>query len=258
MNSTHVQTLDHMLFNECFCKDVEFGTYTNTVSMKAPFPLENREDGWVGIDSCIASEIAWLWKNGVRTLNSCCGHRKTHSWVIVSKESEGFMDEYYESFIAPSGRNSYLLKTGHSTQFIIEQSSKMSDEEQLDKILDNVFGYLEVGESGIHGTDEEHRSALKRALLAWHQQELERAVAEAKEAAWIALDQGATCCADKHQTFYGAIVTSSQWEAWQEKQKKEPTRDMSEVEGMGVMSSEHFQEFLQFCIKLSQKETENE
>lgn len=54
-----------------------------------------------------------------------------------------------------------------------------SDEEQLDKILDNVFGYLEVGEAGIHGTEEEHRSALKRALLSWHQQELERAVAEA-------------------------------------------------------------------------------
>lgn len=60
-------------------------------------------------------------------------------------------------------------------------ASKMSDEEQLDTILNNVFGYLEVGESGIHGTDEEHRSALKRALLAWHQKELEKAKLEARE-----------------------------------------------------------------------------
>lgn len=59
-------------------------------------------------------------------------------------------------------------------------ASKMSDEEQLDTILNNVFGYLEVGESGIHGTDEEHRSALKRALLAWHQKELEKAKLEAR------------------------------------------------------------------------------
>lgn len=70
----------------------------------------------------------------------------------------------------------------------------MSDEEQLDKILDNVFGYLEVGEAGIHGTDEEHRSALKQALLAWHQQELERAVAKAYrkgyQAGWSTGDSG--------------------------------------------------------------------
>lgn len=74
------------------------------------------------------------------------------------------------------------------------------------------------------------------------------------ESSWTALDQGATCCADKHQTFYGAIVTSSQWEAWQKKQNKEPTRDMSEVEGMGIMSSSHLQEFLDFCVDLENKE----
>lgn len=116
--ATHVQPLSRVLFDECFCKDVEFGSHANTVSMKAPFALENREDGWVGIDSCIASEIAWLWNNGIRTLNSCCGHRKTHSWVIVSKDSEPFMDEHYESYVAPSGLNCYLLKTGYATTLI--------------------------------------------------------------------------------------------------------------------------------------------
>jgi len=51
-----------------------------------------------------------------------------------------------------------------------------------------------------------------------------------KQKAWISLHQGATCCKDKHQTFYGAVVTSPQWELWQEKQSKNPTRDMAERE----------------------------
>lgn len=73
----------------CICDNVEFGTYAHTVSMKCPF-IE-RNDGWVTIDVCIATEIAELWHKGVKTLNSCCGHQKLRSSVIVSKEYEPVM-----------------------------------------------------------------------------------------------------------------------------------------------------------------------
>ena len=114
MSKVPVKQIEYLFFDECFCNDVEFQTYENTISMKAPFPLPNREDGWVGIDTCIATEIGWLWKNDIKTINSCCGHGKKHSWVIVNKESEPFMDKHYESYKAPSGMNCYLLKTGYA------------------------------------------------------------------------------------------------------------------------------------------------
>lgn len=112
---TFVKPFTSFFFDECFCDGVEFQTYNNTVGMKAPFSLDHRDDGWVTIDTCIATEIGWLWKSGVKTLNSCCGHNKDHSWVIVSKDSEAFMDKHYESYKAPSGLNCYLLKTGYSS-----------------------------------------------------------------------------------------------------------------------------------------------
>lgn len=115
-----VQPLDMLFFDECFCKDVNFGSYDNTVGMAFPFDLDlpayrRKKGDLVSIDTCIATEIAWLWKNNVVTINSCCGHRKSHSWVIVAKNSEEFMDKYYEHYTAPSGINCYLLKTGYST-----------------------------------------------------------------------------------------------------------------------------------------------
>lgn len=76
--------------------------------------------------------------------------------------------------------------------------------------------------------------------------DIERLIKEEKHEAWVSLDQGATCCKDKHQTFYGAIVNSPQWKAWEAHQRQKPTRDMAEVMELGVMSDGHFQEFLEF------------
>ena len=45
------------------------------------------------IDTCIASEIGYLWHQGVETLNSCCGHMKEDPTVIVTKESIPIMEK---------------------------------------------------------------------------------------------------------------------------------------------------------------------
>lgn len=93
---------------ECHCVDVDFGTYKNTVSMKSPF--EPRNDGWVCIDTCIATEIGKLWHKGVETINSCCGHGKTKPSVIVVRDHEHIMTRlgYYHE-VLPNGLKMFLL-----------------------------------------------------------------------------------------------------------------------------------------------------
>jgi hypothetical protein len=73
-----------LMFGKCHCKNVDFGSYDNQVSMKNPFGV--RKDGWVCIDVCIASEIGYLWNQGIETFNSCCGHQKLEPSVIVSED----------------------------------------------------------------------------------------------------------------------------------------------------------------------------
>ena len=88
----------------CHCNNVDFGSYDNTVGMKSPF------DDWVSIDTCIATDIGRLWHNGVRTINSCCGHQKLEPSVIVSKDSYKKMDDLgYQSFINEFGAKIYYL-----------------------------------------------------------------------------------------------------------------------------------------------------
>lgn len=85
---------------------------------------------------------------------------------------------------------------------------------------------------------------------------------EDKDEAYTAMDQGATCCKDKHQTFYGAIIRSPQWQAWYKEQTKrfgelrlnkktnkyegEPTFDIDESVGIGAIGDRHLAEFFKF------------
>jgi len=82
---------------------------------------------------------------------------------------------------------------------------------------------------------------------------------------WTAYTQGSSCC-DGHQTFYGAIMKSPQWNAWYEEQMKrfrelklnektnqyegKPTFDIDECIGIGAIGDEHLQEFFKFIEDL--------
>jgi len=59
------------------------------------------------------------------------------------------------------------------------------------------------------------------------------------------------------ETFYYTVITSPQWKAWQKEQNRRmQTRrknfkgvyDMPEVMECGLISQEHFQEFLKFVV----------
>lgn len=100
----------------CHCVGVAMGSYDNTVSMRTPFDLNHRTDHWVTIDTCIATEIGWLWHQGVVTLNSCCGHGKLPASVIVAEEHYDLMDALgYEWELAPSGRRAHQLTSPTDT-----------------------------------------------------------------------------------------------------------------------------------------------
>jgi hypothetical protein len=62
-------TAVHDVFKPCFCKNVRVQEYQNQVAMQ-PFWREKL----IAIDSCLASEIAWLWQHGIVTHGCCCGH----------------------------------------------------------------------------------------------------------------------------------------------------------------------------------------
>ena len=93
----------------CHCVDVEFGSYKNTVSMKTP------EGKWVCIDTCLATEIGWLWHKGIKTLNSCCGHNKIHGSIVVDPTSISAMEALgYKHDTTPNyqGRQDIFMAVG--------------------------------------------------------------------------------------------------------------------------------------------------
>lgn len=82
----------------CKCKNVDFGSYKNTVGMILPYDIDDcltskKKGAAIYIDTCIASEIGYLWHQGVETLNSCCGHNKMEPTVIITKESISVMEK---------------------------------------------------------------------------------------------------------------------------------------------------------------------
>lgn len=49
-----------------------------------------------------------------------------------------------------------------------------------------------------------------------------------------------------HNSFWATVIESPQWKLWQKEQSLRPTRDMAECEELGIISPEHFQEFIQY------------
>lgn len=70
------------------CRNVEMGNYENQVVLTSPFTKRV-----VGIDACIVVEIQNIWKQGIPTIESCCGHNKTEGYIAV-------LTKYHDKMIA--------------------------------------------------------------------------------------------------------------------------------------------------------------
>ena len=54
--------------------------YNETIAVKAPYWSEKET---IYLDKCIVATIQMLWENGIRTLNSCCGHKVGFPSVVI-------------------------------------------------------------------------------------------------------------------------------------------------------------------------------
>jgi len=85
----------------CKCIDIEIGSHETQITLLAPSWSSKK---YIAVDACLKEEILFLWKNGVITDNSCCGHNKISGFIIVAKESEKIMKALgYKSFVNEFG-----------------------------------------------------------------------------------------------------------------------------------------------------------
>jgi hypothetical protein len=75
---------------ECGCVNVDFGSYENIVVLWPP-PAFGFTRVPLGIDRCIALEILDLWRAGIKTIASCCGHNKQPAIISVFPEHDDWM-----------------------------------------------------------------------------------------------------------------------------------------------------------------------
>lgn len=73
------------------CKEVVFGSYEHYVTLEAPD--RNQLKNWNGdrktsicVDKCLADEVKYLWSQGIKTTNCCCGHNKLPPTMLVTDD----------------------------------------------------------------------------------------------------------------------------------------------------------------------------
>ncbi|BAP30128.1 uncharacterized protein CHSO_1091 [Chryseobacterium sp. StRB126] len=81
----------------CKCKDIYFGSIENflqQIMVDIPPHMEGYKQSRlkeglsdkISIDPCIIDEIKELWRLGITTYGSCCGHNKAESFVNVDEK----------------------------------------------------------------------------------------------------------------------------------------------------------------------------
>ena len=94
----------------CDCKNIEIGSYKNSVLVKNPFTKKR-----IYIDRCILPEIKILWRKGIHTTGCCCGHNKTApSIVVTNKYRDNMVRLGYRKMYSPYNKNIFYSKTLHT------------------------------------------------------------------------------------------------------------------------------------------------
>jgi len=84
-----VERLDEELLraraSHCTCVGVQPGTYDNQVTVTS---LQGRP---VGVDLCVLPDVVDLWRRGIHTIESCCGHGACAGYIAVEPRHDGQM-----------------------------------------------------------------------------------------------------------------------------------------------------------------------
>lgn len=98
----------------CNCKNIDIGSYANTIKIKSPF-----SNKYIYIDKCILNEIFFLWDMKIRTKGCCCGHNITHPTVVVDNKNidnmirMGYKQEFY---FFKKINHVFILKTNYGNK----------------------------------------------------------------------------------------------------------------------------------------------
>lgn len=87
----------------CNCPEgVSVGTHTNTVTVTAPNGKQ------ICLDKCIADEVQMLWRLGITTIGSCCGHNKTSGVIsVIEEDAQKMIDLGYIMYEPEEGKYPY-------------------------------------------------------------------------------------------------------------------------------------------------------
>lgn len=102
----------------CGGTEDDFGVFQNSNKILTVMPDEwetARRSRFFSIDSCLASELNMLWKKGVRTQESCCGHGKGLSYIAVDEKSIPIMESlgYTYDYTRPRSWGIFFTKTAY-------------------------------------------------------------------------------------------------------------------------------------------------
>jgi hypothetical protein len=67
---------------KCDCSPDTMGTYTHHIS------VIDQDGKTVSVDACMVPELASLWRQGIRTTGSCCGHKGVSSFVAGKTDAD--------------------------------------------------------------------------------------------------------------------------------------------------------------------------
>ncbi len=76
----------------CNCIDIDMGSYDNQIILgyypvmrdyKRQREIAELSTNGICVDRCISEQVIELWKAGIRTYGSCCGHNKIEGFINV-------------------------------------------------------------------------------------------------------------------------------------------------------------------------------
>lgn len=126
------------MFGKCWCSEENFRTLNNIVTMQHP------TKGDFLVDSCIASEIAFLCSQEINVVNSCCGRGKNLPSVIVTEDCYEKMEELgYKSYQRYLGPRVHILKTKacRTPRIIVFFGAPGSGKSTQGKLLEEKLNY---------------------------------------------------------------------------------------------------------------------
>jgi len=95
----------------CFCFDGITGSdYTEQC-------IVEYKDKKVQCDPCLVGELVSLWRQGINTTASCCGHNQTNGGIIVDfssihkMEELGYEKDLFADYHCPGRRDAFLAKS---------------------------------------------------------------------------------------------------------------------------------------------------